>query len=217
MKVLELYERYYDLIPKNKLKELSTLDSSKVIMDTLSCWVMIIAAWIIVYFFPYWWVAAIASPFIGLKYYALFIIGHDGMHSRLFSNRHKNEFFCDLFIFAPIGAITRINKRNHLLHHKFLSSEHDPDIFKHSCHGKENHINFLFFLTGFQKLINALLLVYLNKHKQNETTQKETQKVNLGNIEKHTKKDLFLLAIWQLVLFVGLTYLFGWWGYIVYG
>jgi len=47
----------------------------------------------------------LAIPVIGNRYYALFIIGHDGMHRRLFPHIKRNDFWNDLLVLAPIGAI----------------------------------------------------------------------------------------------------------------
>ena len=208
MQVSELYSQYYELIPKNKVIELSRINSAIAIKDTFVCWFVILLAWVIVYLFPLIWVKIGAILMIEIKYYGIYIIGHDGMHGRLFEDRKKNELFANIFLLGPIGAITRLNKRNHLLHHRYLSSDHDPDIFKHSCIGKETTFGFLFFLTGFQKTIRAIYHVYL--HRDYGDSKRPPSKI----IESYSLTDILILIFWQIVLFVGLSYTFGWWGYI---
>jgi len=209
MQVSELYVKYYELIPKNKVKELSRINSRIAIKDTFLCWMFIIVAWTLVYLFPSIWMKIGAVFLVGFKYYGLYIIGHDGMHGRLFKDRKKNDLFSTILLLAPIGAITRINKRNHLTHHRYLSSEHDPDIFKHSCIGKETTIDFLFFLTGFKKIIRAFWHVYLNKDFG------DLKRPVTAKAEQHSFFDIFILIAWQLGLCFSLTYFFGWWGYLL--
>ena len=63
----------------------SILRPGRVVFDTLWCWCGIVAAWVAVALWPTWWVVLLALPVIGTRYYALFIIGHDGLHRRLFA------------------------------------------------------------------------------------------------------------------------------------
>src|SRR5262245_37698172 len=124
------------LIPIDRLRALSQLRPSRVIWDTAGCWACILAAWTVVALWTHWWVAMLAVPVIGSRYYALFIIGHDGIHRRLFRRAQANDLFNDLFCYGPIGAITRINNRNHLAHHHYVGTANDPDRHKYTCLNK---------------------------------------------------------------------------------
>lgn len=198
------YKDYHGMIAKEDVKRLSQLNPAIPIRDTFLCWALIIGIWTSVVVIDSWFFTPFATLFIGIIYYSLFIVGHDGMHLRLFSNHKTNNSFCDWFILAPIGAITRINKQNHMTHHKYLSTHLDPDIYKHSCHGKDTTGNFLFFLTGFQKIYESLIHVYLNKGDKTKESK-----------SMYSIRDLALLVGWQVLLFASLTYFIGWWAYVV--
>ena len=63
-----------------RVKELSQLRPARVIFDVALCWLMILAAWWLVAFRTTWWLVVLAMVVVGTQYYALFIIGHDGLH-----------------------------------------------------------------------------------------------------------------------------------------
>ena len=49
------------------------------------------------------WTVLLAIPVVGTRFYALLIIGHDGIHRRLFRHPRWNDWFADLFIFGPVA------------------------------------------------------------------------------------------------------------------
>src|SRR5205085_6474801 len=127
------------------------------VRDTLVCWLWILAAWALVAAVPAWWTVLIALPIVGTRYYALLIVGHDGIHRRLFRETRWNDCFADVFIFAPIGAITRINNQNHLGHHLHLSSPDDPDLHQFTCSNKHQWHLLLGYLTGLTSAYRSFL------------------------------------------------------------
>src|SRR5687767_6655007 len=91
-----IYQSYRAaLLSPQRVKELSRLRPARVVFDTAWAWLMIVSAWALVAWKPEWWTVLIAIPLIGTRYYALFVIGHDGMHRRLFNNPRVNDLFCD--------------------------------------------------------------------------------------------------------------------------
>ncbi|MCB1093275.1 MAG: fatty acid desaturase, partial [Verrucomicrobiae bacterium] len=201
-----IYKPYRALLSPDRVKELSVLNSVRPVLDTLWMWTCIVAAWALVAWYPTWWTVLLAIPVVGTRFYGLFIIGHDGMHRRIFSKTSANDLFCDVFILGPIGAITRINNRNHLEHHLYLSTDRDPDRHKHACFNKSTKPEYVFFLSGLMSLLPALGNVYAKpSRKAKEGAQKK----------KHTPRDLAILLGWQVVLIGGLTWAIGWWAYPV--
>ena len=85
---------------------------------------------------------------MGTRYYALHIIGHDGLHRRIFNDVMWNDLFNNLFILGPIGSVTRLNNKNHLAHHRFLATEEDPDRHKYGCFNKARTAHLLMFASG---------------------------------------------------------------------
>lgn len=205
-----IYKAYRSILQPEKLKELSTLTPWKPILHTFWMWSGIFAAWVFVAIYPTWWSVLIAIPLIGTRYYGLFIIGHDGMHRRVLNKPAANDLFCDLFILGPVGAITRINNKNHLEHHQHLSTELDPDRHKHACFNKSTAPEYLFFLSGLMSLFPAIKNVYGSRK-----NKAKPFKVDSNRNANYEPRDLAILFGWQIALITGLSIAIGWWAYPV--
>lgn len=227
------------LLTSQRVKELSKLRPGRVVFDTLTCWAIIAAAWgVVAVWGPgargwtgAWWVVLLAVPVIGARYYGLFILGHDGMHRRLFESRKLNDWWCDVFMLAPIGMVNHVNDRNHLAHHRYLATDRDPDLHKHACFNKTNRSEYLAFLTGLASVIEvAKNLFWRWKH---EPIEDDHEPLVEAAKDPHSLRDLLVIGAWQAGLIVGLTFIAaglprvsslgdvwgviraGWWGYPV--
>lgn len=188
------------LLPPARVKALSTLRPWIAVRDAALCWLLMLAAWTIAAWDGRWWVCALAAVVVGTRYYGLFIIGHDGLHRRIFPDRAANDWFTDLVILGPIGAITRLNNRNHLAHHQHLGHAEDPDRFKHACFNKTERLELAAFLVGLTSVWRAAHNVFIANR-------------GGGPGDGYRLRDLAILAGWQLLLIGGLSWAFGWWGY----
>ena len=198
------------LLSAAQIKQLSTPKPWRAIVDAAICWAWILAAMGLVAYHTTWLTVLLAIPVIGNRYYALFIIGHDGLHRRLFPTIKRNDFWNDLLIMAPIGAITRLNNRNHLAHHHHFTTEKDPDRHKHACFNKADRPEFLEFLSGvasFWKSAIAVLLTWQGGKNRNALARSAS--------DSHTLRDFVILASWFAILAGGLTWLIAWWAYPV--
>lgn len=195
---------YARLLSPQRVKELARRSAARPIVDTAGCWLLILSAWAAVMWQPVWWMMLPAFVVVGNRYYALFIIGHDALHRRLFESRGMNDRFADLFIFAPIGAITRLNNRNHLLHHAHLATDRDPDRHKYTCFGKAGLAPMLGFLTGLTSVVRSAANVFL----RSSSTAKEAH-----SRDGYRLADVLILGAWQAGLIAGLTLTIGWWAY----
>jgi fatty acid desaturase len=200
----------YCLLSATRIRELSTLKPWHAMRDAAACWACIVAALTMVAIRPVWWTLLIAIPIIGNRYYGLFIIAHDGMHRRLFPRIKQNDFWTDFLILAPIGAITRINNRNHLMHHRHLASSSDPDRHKHCCFNKAERLDLLGYLSGLTSIWNSGKAVFLTRGKKNA----QESSANTPS-DGYRLRDFALLAGWFVALAGGLTWLIGWWAYPV--
>jgi fatty acid desaturase len=194
------------LLDPQRIKELSKLRPALVVRDTLVCWAIIFGAWVAAASIDTWWAVAAAFVIVGNRFYALFIIGHDGMHRRLFPKTSTNDLFTDVFVLANIGAINRINNRNHLRHHQSLATEADPDRHKHACFNKTTPMATLGYLTGTSSVLRNIGNVFRGER---ESRVKDPDR------PKYSLRDLAILLGCQGSLIVGLTLGFGWWGYPV--
>jgi fatty acid desaturase len=196
--------QYYrkNLLTIERVRELSTLRPARAVFDTVFCWAWIAAAWTVVALWPSWWTVLFAIPVIGSRYYALFLIGHDGLHRRLFSDHAANDTFNDLFVLGPIGAITRLNGKNHLSHHRHLATELDPDRHKHGCFNKSLRHELLGYLIGLSSVVRSVGHVFFTRPAGTEA-------------DRYTLRDCAILIGWQAALIGGLSAAIGWWAYPV--
>jgi fatty acid desaturase len=198
------YQHYRKiLLPIERVRALSTPRSWRVVCDTAWCWAWIVAAWAVVALWPVWWVVLLAIPVIGSRYYALYLIGHDGLHRRLFPDRAANDLYNDLLALGPIGAITRLNGKNHLSHHRHLATELDPDRHKHGCFNKSRRHELFGYLTGVTSVVRSVRHVFFSRPAETDAG------------DRYTLRDCAILAGWQAVLIGSLSVAIGWWAYPV--
>jgi fatty acid desaturase len=196
------------LLTPEQVRSLSALRPARMVADTLWCWLWILGAWAAIATWTHWWTVALAIPVIGTRYYALFIIGHDGLHRRLFSSRERNDLFNDMFILGALGAVTRINNRNHLNHHQHLATEQDPDRHRHACFNKAEILEVFAFLSGISSVFTSVKNVFFPK---SGAMKKALTEVS----ESYTARDAAILLGWQVALIGGLSWAIGWWAYPV--
>jgi len=170
--------------------------------DIALLWLQIIGAWIAVATWPHWWTVALAAPFIGTRYYALYIIAHDGLHRRLMDQVVRNDFWNDLLIIGAIGAVTRLNRGNHILHHRDLALPTDPDRYKYVAADRPDRLTCLLNLTGIPYLLRAVTNVFLVNRVGSP-----------GAGDGYRPRDFAIVAGWQALLIAGLSLSIGWWAY----
>ena len=195
------------LLTSERVRDLSRLRPARVVADTVLCWALIVAAWAVAAHWTRWWVVLLVLPVIGSRYYALFILGHDGMHRRLFARRTANDWWNDLFCLGPIGAVTHINNRNHLRHHQYLATEADPDRHKHACFNKADGPELVGFLSGIAGFLRSARNVFAPPG-----ALRPADDETAGG---YTLRDVLLLGGIQVILISGLTLGVGWWAYPV--
>lgn len=205
------YQRYRRaLLSPERVRQLSELRPAIAVRDTLWLWSQILVAWSLIAYLPRWWAALIAIPFVAARFYALLIVGHDGIHRRLFRSPRWNDWFSDLCVFGPVGGITRINNQNHLGHHRHLSTPGDPDLHQFTCTNKYHWLLLLGYLTGVTSLWRSFQKVFLRR-----TQLREAQLGMNGTSGRYTVRDILLIGLWQTALIAGLTYFVAWWAYPV--
>jgi fatty acid desaturase len=205
-----VYDRYRKvLLTPEEVKVYSRLTWWPPVRDTAFAWLGIVLAWMLVARSSSPWAFAIALPVIGSRYYALFIIGHDGLHRRLFRSRRANDLFNDLFIMAPIGAITRVNNANHIQHHEQLATESDPDRHKYACLTKPTLFALLAYVSGANSIFKSIRNVFFG----GATRSGSIADARTDDRQRYTLRDLTILLGAQGLLIGGLTWAFGWWAF----
>ena len=191
------------LLSSEELRVLSQLEPARVIRDIALLWAQIVAAWVAVAMWPHWWVVVLAVVVIGTRNYALHVIGHDGIHRRLHPDPKTNDLLNDLLVFGPECAITHLNGQNHMLHHRLLANDVDPDRHKYTSSDKTTWWQMFLYLTGLRGLGPLWRNVFLR------------ERVKAKREGSYSLRDLLILLGWQSALIVGLTLGIGWWAYPV--
>jgi len=201
------------LMAPARVRELSRRRPRRVARDAAACWVLIIMAWVVAARIDRWWALALAAVVVGNRFYALYIIGHDGLHRRLLDGTRANDLLCDALVMAPIGGITRINNRNHLMHHQFLATDTDPDRHKHGCANKATLPGLLGYLTSATSVVRSVTHVFVGN---SDRISDRTRAQGDGDARRssYRLRDISLIVAWQLGLIALLTWMFGWWGYL---
>lgn len=202
------------VLSRDELRQLSELRPSRAIVNAAANWLVILAAWAVVAAVPAWWTVIPAIVVIGTRYYALAIIGHDGLHRRLFPTQAANDLFNDVVVIGAIGAITRINRVNHIEHHRITAHSNDPDRHKYLHDDKEVTLPFLLFLTGLANVWPTVRNIFLRGGGNGRNTSSGSGHAT-GTTERHGRRDILIIVGWQVLLFGGLTYFIGWWAYPV--
>ena len=193
------------LLPPGMVRELSRRRPWRAVADTAGCWAIMVAAYLAASIAGTWWAYVLAACVVGNRYYALYIIGHDGLHRRLFASTARNDLFADLFCLGPVGAITRINNRNHLRHHQHLATTADPDRHRHGCHNKGSRLALLGYLTAVTSVGVSVRNVFARRGEPVAAAADDRPRYRL--------RDVAILVGWQALLLVVLTQLFGWWAF----
>ena len=188
------------LLEREELARISALRPEVPVRHTLLHWMLILGCFALVALMPSPWTVLSAVPVIGVNFYGLYIIGHDGLHRRLFDSARANDGWNDVMILGSFGAITRLNRTNHMDHHQDTCLPSDPDRHKYLHPGKESVLSFVAFLSGLANLIPSVRNVFFARGPRRKP----------GG---YTPRDLVILLGWQLLLFTGLTLSIGWWAY----
>jgi fatty acid desaturase len=192
------------LLDEAELREAQRLQPWRAAVHVALLWLQIVLAWAVVARYTTWWTVLLAVPFIGTRYYALFIIGHDGLHRRLCHSVALNDLWNDLLLLGPIGAVTRLNRHNHIEHHRRAATPADPDRYKYLRANRAGGLNFALSLTGLLFVWRAVGNVF-------GVTAARTPDARGG----YRLRDVAILAGWQLALLAGLSAAIGWWAYFV--
>jgi fatty acid desaturase len=202
------------LLTREELSTLCALNPGIVIRDTLFVWLTILVSWAVAATCPYWFVIPFVSIFIGTRVYALLIIAHDGLHRRQFDTVRANDLWNDLLILGSIGAITRLNRVNHMRHHGELALPSDPDRFKYTREGRATLFTFLVSLTCVSLLVKAVRNVLLtHPARKRDGNEVNDENEDSGKLGRYRLRDILIVGLWQLMLIGGLSLLIGWWAY----
>jgi len=159
MSLFEIQDEIRKAVDKEQLQEWLRLEPRHVYRDLAFDWSAIIAAFLAVSLLPTWWMFVICFFVIGFNQYALFIIGHDGIHSCVHPDRTINDLICKWFVLGPMCMGFQDAKRNHLEHHKLMGTAEDPDRYLHIISNKNSPFELALYCSGLATFGKTVLKV----------------------------------------------------------
>jgi fatty acid desaturase len=192
-----------------RLRALVRRRPGRVVFDIVRSYALIVAAFALLAFVQAPWVPLLAFLVIGSQQYALFILGHDGMHTNLIPNRRWNDRLATALLLAPLGTRVKSARVAHLTHHRYLGSAMDPDRHVHVASNKQTRSAFLLFLSGFATVGKALVRILpFGKSGAAPATGPVPGAGSLGaRLPVFVAQAIVFLAIWSVLPF---------WAYFVY-
>lgn len=117
---------------RNRLREevqhFTQLTPRKTYWSILWQWLVIASAFSSVIYFDHWAVYVGAMVVIAGRQHALGVLGHDGCHFRISTNRKLNGFIADIFCWLPIWYTNSRYGYEHLPHHRYVNTDKDPYV-----------------------------------------------------------------------------------------
>jgi fatty acid desaturase len=114
-------------LSRDDLRRFSGLDVPRGLIGVARQWLIISAAGAVAIWSGSWPVYLVAIAVIATRQHALAVLMHDGAHYLLHRDRNVNNIVSNLFLSFPLLVSTDRYRRHHLLHHRYLNSDRDPD------------------------------------------------------------------------------------------
>lgn len=205
MSLSDVQEAVRQTVDKSAINDLMRLTPGRVYIDILLSWIVIFGSFVFCSIIKEWWAFVLAFPVIGCAQYALFIIGHDGLHGSIHSDKKVNDLVARWFVYGPMFMGFEDGKRNHLEHHKSLGSPQDPDRYLHTFSNKNTPSKFLLFCSGLSTFLKTVIKVSPFAKNKLKTADVESPAVNSGSEKSDSLKRYFIeripVMVWQPILF----------------
>lgn len=161
-----------------------------------------------------WWMFAITFVWIGIRQYAIFILGHDAIHGSLHPNIKVNDSIARWLIHGPMFMGFEDGRRNHLEHHKLLGIADDPDRYLHMIANKRTPCQFLLFCSGLATFGRTVIKVTPFGKLAAQSREQSPEPGSLQQVMVKYARDRVPVAVAQ-VLIVSTFLALGlpWWSY----
>jgi len=113
-------------ILRDEIREYTRLSPLKAYSAIAAQWLCILALAAFAITISTWWSYLIVLPFIAGRQHALGVLGHDGSHYRLSSNKTVNDWVSDYLCMLPTFFSISRWREEHITHHRFINSSDDP-------------------------------------------------------------------------------------------
>ncbi len=126
---MPLQQRPKDFFSNAEIDELRALSAWRATWALVHCWGVILATWVVVYYWTNPFTIAAAVFIIGARQLGLGVLSHDGAHFTLYENRKLNDWVCEWILSRPFTSGTIDGYRKyHIKHHAHTQQPEDPDL-----------------------------------------------------------------------------------------
>jgi len=192
---------------KPLFKTKSSLHASAFVLD----WIIIFATIYVCLQFLNPLTYILAVLIVGARMHALAILMHDATHYRFLKNRKWNDLITNIFTMYPIFTSIEVYRENHMLHHRHLNTEDDPDwvaklgkkAFTFPKTKKEFLLTVFSYWTLYQGITDAIW--FFKRFGANKPTAKAKSGLDITRV-------LFYIVLFTVLTLTGLwkIYLFFW-------
>lgn len=98
------------------------------IMTCIANWLIIFVTFLFAYHYPYIWVYVLVVFVIGNRQHAIALLGHEGSHYTLSTNRTWNDFLTGALSYWPMGVSLAGYREFHFKHHQYVGTKNDPEL-----------------------------------------------------------------------------------------
>jgi len=118
----------YLLLPKEAITQLSKTSLLKSVFWISINWIIIVSVITSAIYLNNFIVTILSVLIIATRQYALSILLHDAAHYNISRKKLTNDLISSLFLSFPLLVSTELYRQHHLMHHRHLHSENDPDV-----------------------------------------------------------------------------------------
>jgi fatty acid desaturase len=170
-------------------KELTTRSTVRTMGEITGTWLLLIS---VIAAYRVWsnpMTFCIAFLIVSSRQYALMILMHDAFHCLLHPNRKINNFIGSVILGYPCGSSYWIGQESHLVHHRLLGKENDPDRALYIADGKRSLKELIYFY------INLVLGAQISRT-YGISASSNSQKMPFFSLLKQWKrKALYILPV----------------------
>jgi fatty acid desaturase len=183
---------------RNVKRELLTKSASTSVLNISKTWVLIFGLLYLYSITHVLFFHALIFIFIGVFQYHLNILGHDGLHYSLSSDKKLNDFLCRWFLHGPCFSPLGMMRNNHIHHHLNLGKPTDTDQQYYLIDRFQNSSHLLRWLSAslFGGMTLPIVMKLLKSKKKKDSQAQGLKTLVLSNLH-----DLLSVGISQLVLF----------------
>ena len=113
---------------KEKILSYQKPENLRWVLTCVANWLVILASFYVAYYYQSLWIDAFVILVVGNRQHAIALLGHEGSHYTLSSNRQWNDFLTGILTLWPLGVSLPGYREFHFKHHQNVGTIDDPEL-----------------------------------------------------------------------------------------